>query len=128
MAEGAVSGAYGAVSPFSAGLRCRCPRCGRGRLYAGLLAVADQCDDCGLDLQAQDSGDGPAVFVILIVGALAVLVALIVEVLFSPPLVAHLLYQIPLVIGLSLLLLRRLKAVLIALQYRHRTAGFEAEP
>ena len=117
----------GSVSPFRAGLTCRCPKCGRGKLYRGLLTVADKCDVCGLDLSAQDSGDGPAIFVILFVGAIAVLVAFIVEATFAPPLLVHLLYQIPLVVGLSIGLLRPFKATLIALQYRHKTPGFEAE-
>jgi uncharacterized protein (DUF983 family) len=113
------------VSPYSAGLRCRCPRCGQGRLFKGLLTVRPVCDSCGLDLSAQDSGDGPAVFVILIVGFAAVLLSIFVETAFEPPTWVHLVYQIPFVLGLSVLLLRPLKATLIALQYRHRTAGFE---
>jgi uncharacterized protein (DUF983 family) len=116
---------YGEVSPFRAGLLCRCPRCGQGRLFRGLLSVAPACGTCGLDLSAHDSGDGPAVFVILIVGAIAVLVAFIVESSFAPSPLVHLVIQIPLVIGLSIALLRPMKATLIALQYRHKTAGFE---
>ena len=106
-------------------MRCRCPRCGQGRLFKGLLTVRPVCDACGLDLSAQDSGDGPAVFVILFVGFAAVLLAVLVELAFAPATWVHLLYQIPFVLGLSILLLRPLKATLIALQYRHRTAGFE---
>jgi uncharacterized protein (DUF983 family) len=116
---------YGEVSPFSAGLRCRCPRCGRGRLYKGLLSVAPTCTTCGLDLSAEDSGDGPAVFVIFIVGAIAMLVAFIVEQSFAPGPLVHLVIQLPLIVGLSIALLRPMKATLIALQYRHKTAGFE---
>lgn len=115
---------YSEVSPFRAGLLCRCPRCGEGKLYRGLLTVAERCDACGLDLTAQDSGDGPAVFVIFIIGILAVGLAAIVELNFAPPTWAHLIYQIPFVVGGSILLLRPFKALLIALQYRHRAAGF----
>lgn len=121
----ATSWDYSEVSPYSAGLRCRCPRCGQGPLFKGLLTVRPVCDVCGLDLSAQDSGDGPAVFVILIVGGLAVLLAVLVEIIFEPPIWAHLIYQTPFVVGVSILLLRPLKATLIALQYRHKTAGFE---
>ena len=116
---------YGETSPFAAGLLCRCPRCGQGKLYKGLLNVAPTCNVCGLDLSAHDSGDGPAVFVILIVGAIAVLVAFMVESAFEPSPLVHLVIQLPLVIGLSIGLLRPMKAMLIALQYRHKTAGFE---
>lgn len=118
---------HGAVSPFSAGLRCRCPRCGQGKLYKGLLTVTGRCSVCDLDLSAQDSGDGPAVFVILIVGAVAVGIALWVELAYSPPTWVHLIYQIPLVLGLSILLLRPFKATLIAYQFRHKTPGFETD-
>lgn len=120
-----MAGDWGDVSPLSAGVLCRCPRCGRGRLFRGLLTVVPVCDVCGLDLTAQDSGDGPAVFVILIVGALAVALAFLVEMRFAPPSWVHLVYQLPFILGLSILLLRPLKALLIALQYRHRPAGFE---
>ncbi len=117
-----------AVSPFLAGLLCRCPRCGKGRLFRGLLDVRSNCDSCALDYSAHDAGDGPAVFVILIVGALAVALAFIVENAFTPPIWVHLIYQIPFVLGASILLLRPLKATLIALQYRHHVAGFNDRP
>lgn len=116
---------YAEASPWAAGLRCRCPRCGQGPLYRGLLTVREQCTQCGLDLRAQDSGDGPAVFAILFVGAVAVVLALVVEVSFTPPIWVHLVYQIPVVLGLSIAFLRPFKATLIALQYRHKTAGFD---
>ena len=115
---------YTEVSPFRAGLLCRCPRCGEGKLYRALLTVAERCSNCGLDLSAQDSGDGPAVFVIFIIGFLAVLLAAVVELSFEPPTWVHLVYQVPFVVGGSILLLRPFKAVLIALQYRHKAAGF----
>ena len=123
--EGEATDWHAEASPYSAGLRCRCPRCGQGRLFQGLLTVRPVCESCGLDLSAQDSGDGPAVFVILLVGAAAVLLAVAVELVFAPPTWVHLIYQIPFVLGVSVLLLRPLKATLIALQCRHRTAGFE---
>src|SRR3546814_12221007 len=44
-----------------AGLACRCPRCGKGRLFSGILKIAERCNACGLDLRKQDAGDGTAV-------------------------------------------------------------------
>jgi uncharacterized protein (DUF983 family) len=114
----------GEVSPFAAGLRSRCPRCGRGRLYQGLIKVRPRCEACGLDLSAQDSGDGPAAFLILILGAVVVPVAIWFEFAFSPPLWAHLLIWPPIVIGGTIALLRPLKATLIALQYRYRRQDY----
>ena len=77
------------VSPLSAGLRCKCPRCGQGPLFSGFLTVAERCSRCNLDLGKADSGDGPAVFMIFILGAAVVPLALWVESAFSPPLWLH---------------------------------------
>ena len=107
------------VSAVKAGLGCRCPRCGRGKLFAGYLTVADACAVCGLDLGAADAGDGPAVFVVLIVGMIVVAAALVSEVLLAPPLWLHLAVWIPVILGLSLWLLRPFTATLIALQFKH---------
>ena len=72
------------VSPYVAGLTCRCPRCGKGKLYAGFLTLAPRCEACGLDYGFMDSGDGPAIFVIMIAGAIVVTAALITEVKYQP--------------------------------------------
>jgi len=114
---------YPPVSPLAAALSCRCPRCGEGKLYDGLLSVAPVCARCGLDLRAQDAGDGPAVFVVFILGAVTVGLAILVEAVFAPPLWVHIVLWVPLVLGGAILLLRPLKAGLIALQYRHRQLG-----
>jgi uncharacterized protein (DUF983 family) len=112
------------VSPFRAGFTCRCPGCGKGKLYSGLLTVADRCDVCDLDLSAEDAGDGPAVFVILLLGFVIVGLAIWVEFTLSPPLWVHPLLWFPMILGGSVLLLRVFKAILIALQFHHK-AGQE---
>src|SRR5512133_1262190 len=111
------------VSPLRAALGCRCPRCGKGRLFAGLLQVRGACEVCGLDLSAQDAGDGPAVFVIFFLGLIVVGLAAVVEIRFSPPIWVHLVLWTPLIIGGALAMLRPLKAGLIAVQYRHNLLG-----
>jgi uncharacterized protein (DUF983 family) len=111
------------VSPLRAALACRCPRCGKGRLFAGLLSVRETCETCGLDLSAQDAGDGPAVFVILFLGLIVVGLAAWVELHFSPPMWVHLVLWTPLIMGGAIAMLRPLKAGLIALQYRHHLLG-----
>ena len=93
-------------SPFATGLACRCPRCGSGKLYAGLLTVADECDVCGLDFGPHDSGDGPAVFVILILGAIVVALAFSLEVLAEPAIWVHMAVWPPVIVVLAVLLLR----------------------
>ncbi len=113
----------GAVSPWSAGLRCRCPRCGEGALFAGVLPEPrERCATCGLDFRAQDSGDGPAVFVILIGGAIVVGAALATEIVFQPPYWLHAMLWLPLILLVTLAPLRLIKGLLIALQYHHKAA------
>ena len=108
-----------AVSPFRAGLLCRCPRCGRGALYQGLLSVKPRCAVCDLDLAAHASDDGPAAFAILLLGLVVVGLALIVEVRFGPPLWVHAVLWLPLILVGSIALLRPLKATMVALHYTH---------
>ncbi len=108
------------VSPVVAGLLCRCPNCGKGSLYDGFLTIAPKCGQCELDFSNVDTGDGPAVFIILIVGAIVVFGSLFVEVAYQPPYWVHAVTWLPIVIVLPLLLLRPFKAVLTALQFHHK--------
>jgi uncharacterized protein (DUF983 family) len=110
------------VDPVSAGLRGRCPRCGEGRLFSGFLTVSKSCGHCRLDYSFADAGDGPAVFVILIIGFVVVGLALWTEVSFNPPLWLHFLLWIPLALVLCLTALRLMKGVLVTLQYRNKAA------
>jgi uncharacterized protein (DUF983 family) len=108
------------LGALRAGLLCRCPHCGRGPLFAGFLGVADRCKVCGFDLKAADSGDGPAVFVILIAGFLACFGLVLHEIVARPP--WWLLLMIWPAVGLiaCLSLLRPAKSLLIAMQFHHR--------
>jgi uncharacterized protein (DUF983 family) len=111
-----------AVSPYVAGLACRCPRCGRGKLYDGFLTLKAKCEACGLDYAFIDSGDGPAVFIIMLAGAIVVAAALIVEVKYQPPFWVHAVLWLPLILATTLLPLRAMKSLLIALQFHHKAA------
>ena len=101
-------------------LRSRCPRCGKGRLYKGYLSLPAACENCGLDYSPFQAGDGPAVFVILIVGAIVAGGALIVEVAYQPPYWVHAVIWGPAILILSFGFLRPLKPWLIVQQYKHR--------
>lgn len=107
------------VSAAQAALTCRCPRCGEGQIFSGLLTVRAACPACGLDLSAEDAGDGPAVFLIFFLGAVAVGIAAWMEIEFEPPIWVHLAVLTPIIIGGAVGLLRPMKAYMIALQYRH---------
>jgi uncharacterized protein (DUF983 family) len=109
-----------APSPFVAGLSCRCPRCGKGKLFAGFLTLAPRCDVCGLDYSFADSADGPAFFVMSLSGFIVVGAALAVEILYSPPYWVHALLWGPLILITTLLPLRPAKGLLIALQFHHK--------
>lgn len=108
------------VSPYVAGLACRCPRCGKGGLYAGLLSLRPSCTACGLDYGFIDAGDGPAIFVILIMGFAITGAVLFVELRYEPPVWLHALVWTPVILVLIPLALRLVKALLIALQFHHR--------
>ena len=112
----------GGVNPVIAGLACRCPKCGEGPLFSGFLRVSERCEACGLDLRAADSGDGPAVFIILIVGAVVCAGALMTEIAFSPPIWVHMVIWLPLTAILSLGLMRPFKGVMLAMQFHHRAS------
>jgi uncharacterized protein (DUF983 family) len=120
--------AYPPLSPIRTGLACRCPRCGKGKLFWGFLTPAPRCEACGLDYAFADAGDGPAVFVIFIAGFIVVGCALITEVLYEPPFWVHALLWGPLILAVTLLPLRLLKGLLIVLQYHHAAAEGRLEP
>lgn len=107
-------------SSISVGLKRRCPRCGEGKLYKSFLKIAEKCDRCDLDFSEIDSGDGPAVFIIMIAGFIIVALVLYVEVAYRPDYWVHLVFWLPLSILLPLVLLPILKAWLAAQQYRHK--------
>lgn len=110
---------YPPVDPVRSGLAGRCPRCGEGKLFEAYLAPAKSCTHCGLDYSFADAGDGPAVFVILLVGFLVVGLALWLEVNYAPALWLQLLLWIPLSVGICVWLLRALKGILINLQFKN---------
>ena len=113
---------YPPVSPLLAGPMCRCPRCGKGRLFRGFLDLLPRCEVCGLDYGFADAGDGPAVFLIMIAGFLVCGAALVVEMRYAPPLWVHAVLWLPLVLILTIGPLRPLKGLLIALQFHHKAA------
>jgi len=103
-----------------AGLRCACPRCGKGKLFRGFLTLPPSCAVCGLDYGFADSGDGPAVFIMFLAGFIVVGAALFTEVVYHPPYWVHAALWLPLILIVTLGLLRPMKGLMIALQYYHK--------
>ena len=113
---------YPPVSPYAAGFGGKCPRCGQGALFKGFLGLKERCEACGLDYSKADSGDGPAVVVMFIVGFVAVALAFIARFVWEAPLWLAFLLSSGAALGLTLGLLRPFKATLIALQYQNKAA------
>lgn len=110
-------------SALEAGLRGRCPNCGTGPLFQGFLAIRPACSVCGADFREADSGDGPAFFVMFAVGAIVVPAAFVLQFALGLDPLLVLALTLLLAFGLSLALLRPAKALLFALQWRHRRPG-----
>jgi len=108
------------ISILQAALRCRCPRCGKGKLFKGLLTLQPACLVCGLDLRQSDTGDAGAVGVIMVLGAIVVGMAFWVEFRFEPPLWVHAVLWPVVTFPLAILIMRPVKAALVAAQYRTR--------
>ena len=117
--------AWPPLSPLTTGLGCKCPRCGRGSLFTGLLDVRDRCARCDLDLSHHDTGDGATVFVILILGALAVGMAIWLETALEPPIWVHLVVWIPVISIMSVVMLRPFKGILIGMHYKNLRHKYE---
>ena len=108
------------VSPLVAGLLARCPRCGKGPLFRNGLMLRPSCERCNLDYGFIDTGDGPAIFAIFILGFLVLGLALLVEFRYGPPAWVHAVLWGVLTPLFAVGLLRFLKAILIALQWTHK--------
>jgi uncharacterized protein (DUF983 family) len=113
---------FNAPSSLYAGLRCRCPRCGEGKLYSGFLKLAKSCDRCGLDYGFADPADGPAFFVMTGVGILVIAVWGWAVVAYQPPLWVQFATVFPALLIGCLGTLRPVKAWLVAEQYIHKAS------
>jgi uncharacterized protein (DUF983 family) len=107
-------------TPGAVALRGLCPRCAAKTLYKGLAGFAPKCRACGLDFAGFNVGDGPAAFLILIVGGLVTALAIALELGAEPPFWVHILLWLPLTAVLVVGSLRFAKGLLLALEYRHR--------
>ena len=109
------------------GLRCRCPRCGEGKLFRAFLKVDDHCSVCGLDFTPHRADDLPAYLVIVIVGHIVVPLALMIETNYSPPVALQLSIYLPITLIASLLLLQPVKGAVVGVQWALRMHGFDEQ-
>ena len=111
---------YDPPLPIISGLTCRCPRCGKGKLFSGFLQMAPSCEACGLDFSFADPADGPAFFVMTAIGMIVIAVFTWVEVVYHPPIWFHIVTVLPALIIGCLGTLRPVKAWLVASQFFHK--------
>lgn len=102
-------------------LSCRCPRCGRGKLFNGVLSVPARCPACDLDLRQSDTGDAGAVPIIILLGAIVGGLALWTEFRFDPPWWVHAAIWPIVTLPAAIVMMRLAKSTLIAMQFRHRS-------
>jgi uncharacterized protein (DUF983 family) len=109
---------YQDFSPFRTGMRGKCPRCARGRLFDGYLSVAKSCANCGLSYDFADAGDGATWFVMLFACVVGVGTIFGLEAAYSPPIYVHVIAALLLIIIVPILLLRPMKGLLLAQQWK----------
>jgi len=110
------------------GVRGRCPRCGRGRLFCAFLKVDDHCSVCFLDFTGHRADDLPAYLVIVIVGHVLVPVFLWIAVDYAPSLLFQLGVYLPITAFAAIALLQPVKGAVVALQWSLGMHGFGAHP
>lgn len=119
---------YMTPTPVEAALKKSCPRCGNAPLFKrrSSLEVVEACAACGLPLAKNDSGDGPAVFMIFALGFLLVPAALLFDHFFAPPIAVHMVLWTGIALGICFFALQPIKAYVVALQFKHRPQDWES--
>ncbi len=108
------------------GLACRCPRCGKGRLYRRYLRVVPQCPECGLELSGHRADDLPAYIVVTIVGHILVVGLFHFSVgAWNPAVLLALLVAAAIIVPVAIL--PSVKGAVVGLQYALRLHGFAVE-
>jgi uncharacterized protein (DUF983 family) len=110
----------GRPSILRAALFGLCPQCGCKTLFAGLGQFADTCSHCKLDYGAFNVGDGPAALLTMVIGALIIVFALLLDSAVRPPFWVHVIIWVPVTAALTVVTLRMAKAALLASEYRNR--------
>jgi uncharacterized protein (DUF983 family) len=104
-----------------------CPACAKGAMYKSYLKVNDACPSCGEELHHQRADDAPPYFTIFIVAHIIGAIILFFEKNYPFNMWLEAALCMPIVIGLSLWLLPRVKGALIAYQWANHMHGFGDE-
>ena len=97
------------------GLARRCPTCGKGRLFAGYLAIRAPCEVCGVDNNIYPSDDLPPYLTILVSGHVVVPLYIVLSGGSSLPLWIEAAIWLPIALALCLALLPVMKGVAVGL-------------
>jgi uncharacterized protein (DUF983 family) len=97
-----------------------CPQCGTKSLFTNPVHFAERCEDCGLDYSAFNVGDGPAALLTLVIGALIIIMAILLDVAARPPFWVHVIIWVPLTVLMVVLSLRVAKGALLVSEYRNQ--------
>ena len=117
--------AYPPLSPALTGLTCRCPRCGKGKLFRSYLKINDTCSECGEKLSSARADDFPPYIAIFIVGH--ILVGWMLHAEMSGPVdpMFYVWTMIPAAILLPLIMLPSIKGAVVGLQWANYMYGFD---
>jgi uncharacterized protein (DUF983 family) len=109
------------------GAKCCCPACGTGAIFGGFLKIADNCSVCGTALYHHKADDAPPYFTMFIVGHIVIPGVVVVEKLWRPAIWLHFALWFPLAVGLTFLLMPRVKGAIVGLQWALRMHGFAVD-
>ncbi len=123
---GGPSGQRSWLRAMARGLAKKCPQCGRGALFSGYVKIRDNCPACGLDLTGHEADDAPPYVTIMVVGHIAIPLALAAKQLFDPPMWQQFAFWMPAIIAATALGLPVFKGALIGIQWANRMHGFAA--
>jgi len=115
------------LPPVQTGLAGRCPECGEGRLFKSLLSFVDSCTACGADFTNEDAGDGPAIFVIFIVGIFIIPMALGFHMILDPPLAVTFVLWGLIIIAICLWLLRLMRGIMFNIAWQRNAREVRAK-
>lgn len=108
------------------GTLCRCPHCGKGKMFRAYLKVADECSVCGEELKYHRADDFPPYIAITIVGHIIIFLMLHMDMEYRIEPMTYMITMIPLAIVLSLAMLPSIKGAIVGWQWASRMYGFGA--
>lgn len=106
------------------GFKCRCPKCGEGKLFSSYAKTVDACAVCGEEIHHHRADDLPAYLVIFIVGHIVVGAFMGVERMVSWSSWTHLAIWVPITIAMSFAMLPSCKGAVVGLQWALYMHGF----